>query len=147
MNSSAPQGVWRCRWDELHCSEPRPPGGLQDSRPRPPVSVIQGECIAWSITSVVQIVTLAGSPPLPQRLDSCQELICFVPSLKSSVLLLLTPVEKEGETRRLVVFLQCLGYHFGYSQLFLQKWEENTVAGSIWDLFFYPPKACLVVMW
>lgn len=141
-------GVWRCSWDELHRSEPCPPGGLQDSRPRPLVFLIQGECIAESITSVMQIVTSAGSLPLPQHSDSCQELICFVCSLKILVLLLLTPVEKEGEPRHLVVFLQCLGYHFGYSQFFLQKWEENIVAGRIWDFFFFffSPKAYLV-MW
>lgn len=81
MNSSAPQGVWRCRWDELHCSEPRPPGGLQDSRPRPPVSVIQGECIARSITSVVQIVT--SSSPTSWQLSRAHLFCSFIKELRT----------------------------------------------------------------
>lgn len=75
------RGVWCCRWDELHCSEPRPPGGLQDSRPRPPVSVIQGECIAWSITSVVQIVT--SSSPTSWQLSRAHLFCSFIKELRT----------------------------------------------------------------
>lgn len=94
---------------------------------------------------MVNIVTVAGPPPLPQHPDSCQEHICFVHSLKSLRLPWLTPVEKEGE-QNLVIFLQCLGCHVGDCPLFLQEREENTAAGSAGDRFFSVLFSCNVVV-
>lgn len=92
-----------------------------------------------------EVATLAGPSPLPQHPDSCHECICFVHSLKSLGFPWLTPGEKEGD-QNLVIFLQCLGHHFGDCPLFFQDREENTAAGSIRDLFFQRLFSCNVVL-
>lgn len=135
LNSSA---LWVCcnSWGEMPWPGPHLPAGAR--------TLGQGAtCAGHPVRMQSQEHRLCGESSHCSRLVSstptsrqCQELICFVHCLTHSLKILTfllrtlqrgseqvvgSPVEKKGERRRLVVFPQCLGHHFGYSQLFLQE--------------------------
>lgn len=136
-------------WDELQCSEPHLPGGLQGSvhthYAGHPVRMWSLDHYSYGGNSHV------SSPPLPPASWQLSRAHLFgsllnVFSKKPSISTAYSAKGLkascgqswgEGKGTRMSGSFSCSALAtFWCFQSFLDEWEENIVAGSIWDLFF-----------